>query len=174
VSLYPFIEAEKSQGRNVKRTCELFKVSRAAYYAARREQPSKRAQEDAELARKIQAAHQRSKGRYGAPRVHAQLRAEGKRHSPQADRPADAPGRPAGPGREALEEDHHPGPGRRRAGGPGSGVTSPPTPRRPTPAGAATSPTFTPGKAGSTWQPSSISPPAGSSATPSRTTCAPS
>jgi putative transposase len=36
VSSYPFIEAEKTCRRNVKRACELLKVSRAAYYAARR------------------------------------------------------------------------------------------------------------------------------------------
>jgi len=33
---YPFIEAEKTQQRNVKRACELLEVSRAAYYATRR------------------------------------------------------------------------------------------------------------------------------------------
>jgi hypothetical protein len=33
VNCYPFIEAEKAQQRNVKRACELLKVSRAAYYA---------------------------------------------------------------------------------------------------------------------------------------------
>jgi hypothetical protein len=32
VNCYPFIEAEKAQQRNVKRACELVKVSRAAYY----------------------------------------------------------------------------------------------------------------------------------------------
>jgi hypothetical protein len=32
VNLYPFIEAEKLQQRNVKRACELLEVSRAAYY----------------------------------------------------------------------------------------------------------------------------------------------
>ena len=31
--------------------------------------------------RQVKAAHERSKGRYGSPRVHAQLRAEGLRHS---------------------------------------------------------------------------------------------
>ena len=37
MNCYPFIEAEKSQQRNVKRACELLKVSRSAYYAARGE-----------------------------------------------------------------------------------------------------------------------------------------
>jgi len=35
VSVCPFIEAEKSQRRNVERASELLKVSRAACYAAR-------------------------------------------------------------------------------------------------------------------------------------------
>ena len=39
VNCYPFIEAEKAQRRNVKRACELLKVSRSAYYAAREDQP---------------------------------------------------------------------------------------------------------------------------------------
>ena len=34
MNCYPFIEAEKAQQRNVKRACELLKVSRAACYAA--------------------------------------------------------------------------------------------------------------------------------------------
>ena len=35
MNVYPFIEAEKARQRNVKRACELLKVSRSAYYAAR-------------------------------------------------------------------------------------------------------------------------------------------
>jgi transposase InsO family protein len=81
VNCYPFIEAEKSGRRNVKRACELLKVSRSAYYAAREGSLSQHAAEDAELAAQVRAAHEGSRGRYGAPRVHAQLRAEGRRHS---------------------------------------------------------------------------------------------
>jgi transposase InsO family protein len=81
VNVYPFIEAEKAQRRNVKRACELMKVSRSAYYAAREGSPSQHATEDAELAAQVKTVHEDSKGRYGAPRVHAQLRAQGKRHS---------------------------------------------------------------------------------------------
>ena len=81
MNCYPFIEAEKSQRRNVRRACELLKVSRSAYYAARKDQPSRRTREDAELAAQVKAVHEESKGRYGAPRVHAQLRAGGRRHS---------------------------------------------------------------------------------------------
>lgn len=81
MNCYPFIEAEKAQQRNVKRACELLKVSRAAYYAARDGQPSGRDREDAELTTRIRAEHKRSKGRYGAPRIHAELRRQGRRHS---------------------------------------------------------------------------------------------
>ena len=81
MNCYPFIEAEKSRQRNVKRACELLKVSRSAYYAAREGEPSERAAQDAELAARVKAVHEESKGRYGAPRVHAQLRAQGQRHS---------------------------------------------------------------------------------------------
>jgi transposase InsO family protein len=81
VNCYPFIEAEKSLQRNVTRACELLKVSRAAYYAARKGRPPKRAAEDAGLAAQVRTAHEESKGRYGAPRVHARLRALGQRHS---------------------------------------------------------------------------------------------
>jgi hypothetical protein len=71
VSVYPFIEAEKAQQRNVKRACELLKVSRAAYYAARGGQPSDRDRQDAELVTRIKAEHKRSKagtGRRGSTR----------------------------------------------------------------------------------------------------------
>src|SRR6266516_1627894 len=81
VNCYPFIEAEKAQQRNVKRACELLKVSRAAYYAARGGQLSDRDREDAGLTAHIRAEHKRSKGRYGAPRIHAELRRQGRRHS---------------------------------------------------------------------------------------------
>ena len=80
MNLYPFIEAEKTQQRNVKRACELLKVSRAAYYAHRVGSVSIRQLVDEELTERIRQAHQASKGRYGAPRIHAQLRRDGHRH----------------------------------------------------------------------------------------------
>ena len=80
MNLYRFIEAEKAQQRNVKRACELLEVSRAAYYAQRPGTPSARQVADAALTEQIRQAHQASKGRYGAPRVHAELRRRGHRH----------------------------------------------------------------------------------------------
>jgi transposase InsO family protein len=81
VSVYPFIEAEKAQQRNVKRACELLEVSRAAYYAHRVATPSARQRTDAELTEHIHRVHRASKGRYGAPRIHAELRRRGHRHA---------------------------------------------------------------------------------------------
>jgi transposase InsO family protein len=79
VNCYPFIEAEKAGRRNVSRACALLKVSRAAFYA-HLSGPSRREQEDTGLTGRIRAVHAESKGRYGAPRVHAELRRRGRRH----------------------------------------------------------------------------------------------
>ncbi|WKK23934.1 IS3 family transposase [Streptomyces olivoreticuli] len=76
MTVHPFIEAEKQGGHNVKRACELLKVSRAAFYARRTTTPGPRAARDAELTEKITEVHRASRGTYGAPRVHAVLRRE--------------------------------------------------------------------------------------------------
>ncbi len=80
MNVYPFIEVEKRQQRNVKRACELLKVSRAAYYAHRDQTPSAHAAGDAQLLEQITAVHEKSKGNYGAPRIHVELRRSGHRH----------------------------------------------------------------------------------------------
>jgi transposase InsO family protein len=80
VNVYPFIEAEKAQQHNVTRACQLLEVSRSAYYT-HRTAPSQRAQQDAELTQCIIEVHEQSGGTYGAPRVHAELRDLGRRHS---------------------------------------------------------------------------------------------
>ncbi len=79
MNIYPFIEAEKACRRNVKRACELLKVSRAAFYQ-HLAGPSARERADAEIAVAIQSVHTESKSRYGSPRVHAQLARDGRRH----------------------------------------------------------------------------------------------
>jgi transposase InsO family protein len=79
VNVYPFIEAEKACRRNVKRACELLKVSRAAFYQHLAGPPAREIA-DASLAAEITAVHDESKGRYGAPRVHAQLARDGHHH----------------------------------------------------------------------------------------------
>jgi len=80
VNLYRFIEAEKAQQRTLKRACELLEVSRAASYTHRAGFPSARQVADEQLTERIRRAHQASKGRYGAPRIHAQLRRQGHRY----------------------------------------------------------------------------------------------
>jgi len=81
VNVYPFIEAEKTGGGNVHRTCALLKISRSAYYAHRATGLTARARQDADLTAQVVAIHDESRGTYGAPRVHAELRARGRRHS---------------------------------------------------------------------------------------------
>jgi transposase InsO family protein len=82
VNVYPFIEAENAGDRgNVKRACELLKVSHAAYYTHRSAGPSQRTRDDAALTEKIIKVHDESRGTYGAPRVHAELQDQGHRHS---------------------------------------------------------------------------------------------
>jgi transposase InsO family protein len=74
-----FIEAEEVAGRSVKHACELFEVSRSAYYQRKKNVPSVRAAGDAELLKAIRQVHADSDGTYGAPRVHHELLA---RHRP--------------------------------------------------------------------------------------------
>ncbi|WP_406079115.1 IS3 family transposase [Micromonospora sp. NBC_00858] len=81
MNVYPFIEAEKAQQGNVKRACELLEVSRSAYYQHPGAGPSTRVRQDVELTEKIIEVHDASAGTYGSPRVHAELRAQGRRHS---------------------------------------------------------------------------------------------
>lgn len=79
MKLYPFIAAEKPAVRNVARTCALLSVSRSAYYQWSRHSPSAHARSDESLRDKVRHIHQESRGTYGAPRVHQQLRQEGVR-----------------------------------------------------------------------------------------------
>ncbi len=77
MSVWPFIEAEEAEHHSVKRACELLEVSRAAFYEHRKHQPSQRDLSDAELTDKIREIHTTSKGTYGSPRVHRELRNQG-------------------------------------------------------------------------------------------------
>ena len=51
--MYPFIAAEKAGKHNVKRACELFKVSRSAYYQQKSGVQSRRQRVDAQLTEQI-------------------------------------------------------------------------------------------------------------------------
>lgn len=77
MTVWPFIEAEEAEQHSVKRACELLEVSRAAFYEYRKHTPSLRELSDRELLDKIREIHRVSKGTYGSPRVHGELRNQG-------------------------------------------------------------------------------------------------
>jgi putative transposase len=56
--------------------CRVLEVSASGYYAWRERPPSEREREDATLSERIRTIHEDSFGTYGAPRVHAELRAQ--------------------------------------------------------------------------------------------------
>jgi putative transposase len=55
--------------------CRVLAVSASGYYAWLKRPASARARADAELSTRIRAIHQYSRGTYGAPRIHQELRA---------------------------------------------------------------------------------------------------
>jgi putative transposase len=73
VSCYRLIEAEKAH-HSVSRLARVLGVSRAGFYAWQSRPPSAKAMVDQALSTKIRVIHQRSRGTYGAPRIHAELR----------------------------------------------------------------------------------------------------
>jgi transposase InsO family protein len=60
--------------------CSLFHVSRSGYYAWIKRPESKRSRENRELSQEIAIIHLESKGIYGSPKVHGELRRRGKQH----------------------------------------------------------------------------------------------
>jgi putative transposase len=72
VSRYQFIVSEKAR-YGVARLCRVLGVARSAFYAWQTG-PSVRAVTDQALTGRIRAIHADSRGTYGAPRVHAELR----------------------------------------------------------------------------------------------------
>jgi putative transposase len=77
---YEFIEAHQ-QNYPVQWLCEFLQVSRSGYYAYLKCQPSQRKQDNDELVRVIKDIHQQSRQRYGSPRIHKTLQAQGKQES---------------------------------------------------------------------------------------------
>ena len=57
--------------------CRVLEVSRAGYYAWRGRGPSERDEQNVELVAEIVEIHDESRGTYGSPRVHAELRERG-------------------------------------------------------------------------------------------------
>jgi len=77
---YEFIEAHQKQYR-IHRLCKALKVSRSGYYDYLKRQPSERAKANELLLEDIQTIHQQSEQRYGSPRIHKTLKAQGKHPS---------------------------------------------------------------------------------------------
>jgi putative transposase len=57
--------------------CRVLGVSPSGFYVWQKRPPSARSHADAELSLRVSKIHQRSDATYGAPRVHAELQAEG-------------------------------------------------------------------------------------------------
>jgi transposase InsO family protein len=75
---YAFISEEKV-AFPVAVLCRLLAVSASGFYAAQGRPRSQHGRRDDKLAEKVAGAHAASKGRYGSPRVHAELQAAGER-----------------------------------------------------------------------------------------------
>ena len=74
MSRYRFIAVEKAK-YPVALLCRVLQVASSGYYAWRQRQPSRRSQTNAALTQQIRTIHERSRGTYGAPRMHAELHA---------------------------------------------------------------------------------------------------
>ena len=75
---FAFIEREKAH-HAVALLCRVLGVSSSGYYAWRRRGPSDRVRSDAALMARLIHLHRQSRQTYGAPRLHADLRAAGVR-----------------------------------------------------------------------------------------------
>jgi putative transposase len=78
--VYRFVEREKASFP-VATMCRVLGVSMSGFWAWSKRPPSARARRDAELTTTIRAIHTESRGTYGVPRVHAELRDSGTRCS---------------------------------------------------------------------------------------------
>ena len=76
---FAFIARQRRErpGETVRLMCIWLGVSRSGYYAALRRSPSKRSLSHQKLKLEIRAVHEISRRRYGAPRVHAELKSHG-------------------------------------------------------------------------------------------------
>ena len=71
---YEFIQAQKACFP-VEFMCEHLGVSRSGFYAWTRRAKSARQQQNEQLAEEVAQVHRDSRGRYGSPRVHAEMKA---------------------------------------------------------------------------------------------------
>ena len=73
---YQFIDTNR-RSYAVKRLCQALRVSTSGYYAARARPPCARRERQTMLTSHIRAIHSASRDTYGAPRIHAELSAQG-------------------------------------------------------------------------------------------------
>jgi transposase len=76
VAVYRSVAAQKAS-HSVKTPCRVLGVSRSGFHAWERRAPSDRALSDAWLSERIRQVHGSSRGTYGSPRIHAELRFDG-------------------------------------------------------------------------------------------------
>jgi putative transposase len=80
VTRYRCVDAQKAAGFPVAAACKAAGVTRSAYYAwttSAAHRAAERYREETRLVAEIRRIHARSRGTYGAPRVHAELRRRG-------------------------------------------------------------------------------------------------
>lgn len=65
----------------IRTMCEVLGVSTSGYYSWRKRTPSNHAKRDAELSEMIVEVHEFSRGTYGAPRIHEELKKDGQKVS---------------------------------------------------------------------------------------------
>lgn len=76
MTVFRFIEAERAEFA-ISLSARMLGVSRSGFHAWRRRPPSDRALGDAWLTERVREIHAASRGTYGSPRIHAELRRQG-------------------------------------------------------------------------------------------------
>ena len=72
--MFRLVRELAGDGIDVAVACRVLQVSRSGYYEWRDRPPADRDVDDAHLANQVVDIHAESRGCYGAPRVHAELR----------------------------------------------------------------------------------------------------
>jgi len=79
---YRFVRAYQAR-YPIQTMCRVLEVARAGYYGWAQREPSERARRDETLRERIEAIHKMSRGTYGRPRIHAELKESGERVGPK-------------------------------------------------------------------------------------------
>jgi hypothetical protein len=74
--VFEFMKAHQA-AHSIPTLCRVLGVSASGYYAWVARRPSRRATKDAELLEHIRDCHRASRGTYGTPRIHRDVRAAG-------------------------------------------------------------------------------------------------